>query len=413
MGMFEPFGNTETIAVIEPLNSTSANAPDSVSQPDVKVPSGNKVDSTSKTVPIDLFSAELTSEQKQELQQLIDEFGDIVAVDKTDLGFTDLVQYRTDVGGNLPTKSKPYRVPFSQRPIIEEQIKTMLEKNIIRPSTSPWSSNVVPVAKKDGSRRFCIDYRKLNKITRKETYGLPRIDETLDALGNAQYFSTLDLAAGYWQIGMASEHIDKTAITTITGHFEFLRMPFGLGNAAPRCQQLMDFLLAGLQWQICLYYLDNIIIYSRTFSDHLSNLRTVFEWLRAAGLKVRLQKCTFGRSEVPYLGHIISKEGIKADPAKIAVVRNYQVPTTVKEVRQFIGLAWYYRRFIRNFASIAAPLHKLTNKYAHFVWSLQCQETFDSLCQSLISAPILRYLDFSLPFIVYTDASDTGVGAVC
>ena len=269
--------------------------------------------------------------------KLINEFGDIFTVDKTDFGFTDLVQHRIHVGDHSPIKSKPYRVPFSQRPITEEQIKTMLEKSIIRPSTSPWSSNVVLVAKKDGSRRFCIDFRKLNKITKKETYPLPRIDETLHALGRAQYFSTLDLAAGYWQIGMAPDDIEKTAFTTISSHFEFVRMPFGLCNAPPRCQQLMDFLLAGLQWEICLCYLDDIIIYPRTFTDHLSNLRTVFERLRAAGLKVRLTKCTFCRSEVPYLGHIISKDGIKADPSKIAIVRDYPIPTTVKEVRQFIG----------------------------------------------------------------------------
>ena len=213
------------------------------------------------------------------------------------------------------------------------------------------------------------------------------------------------MAAGYWQIGMVPEDIEKTAFTTISGHFEFMRMPFGLCNAAPRCQQLMDFLLASLQWEICLCYLDDIIIYSRTFTDHLSNLRTVFERLRVAGLKIRLTKCTFCRSEVPYLGHVISKDGIKADPSKIAVVRDYPVPTTVKEVRQFIGFTSYYRKFIKNFASIAAPLHKLTNKYARFVWSHQCEEAFDLLRESLISAPILCYPDFSLPFIVYTDVS--------
>ena len=191
-----------------------------------------------------------------------------------------------------------------------------------------------------------------------------------------------------------------------------MRMLFGLCNAAPCCQQLMDFLLAGLQWEICLCYLDDIVIYSRTFTDHLSNLRTVFERLRAAGLKVRFTKCSFCRSEVPYLGHIISKDGIKADPLKIAVVRDYPVPTTVKEVRQFIGFTLYYCKFIKNFTSIAAPLHKLTNKYACFVWSQQCQEAFDLLRESLISAPILCYPDFSLPFIVYTDASDVRIGAV-
>ena len=211
---------------------------------------------------------------------------------------------------------------------------------------------------------------------------------------------------------MAPEDIEKTAFTTISGHFEYMRMPFGLCNAAPRCQQLMDFLSAGLQWEICLYYLDDIIIYSHTFTDHLSNLHTVFERLRAASPTVCLTKCTFCSSEVPYLGHIISKDGIKADPLKIAVVRDYRVPTTLKEVRQFISFTSYYRKFIKNFASIAAPVHKLTNKCAHFVWSQQCQEAFDLLRESLISAPILCYPDFFLPFIVYTDASDIGISAV-
>ena len=176
------------------------------------------------------------------------------------------------MGDHSPIKSKPYRVPFSQRPIIEEQIKTMLEKNIIRPSTSPWSSNVVLVAKKDGSRRFCIDFRKLNKITNKETYPLPRIDETLDAFGKAQYFSALDLAAGYWQIGMAPEDIEETAFTTVSGHFEFMRMLFGLCNAAPRCQQFMDFLLAGLQWE----FVSAILMTSSFIHVHLLSICLIY-----------------------------------------------------------------------------------------------------------------------------------------
>ena len=186
-GRFEPFENTETVPVIESINSKLNNTESSLNQPEVKASTTNNIESTT-TVPIDLSSAKLALEQKHELQKLINEFGDIFTVDKTDFGFTDLFQHRIDVGDHSPIKSKPYRVPFSQRPFTEEQIKTMLEKNIIRPSMSILSSNVVLVAKKDGFRRFCIDFRKLNKITKKETYPLPRIDETLDALEKAQYF---------------------------------------------------------------------------------------------------------------------------------------------------------------------------------------------------------------------------------
>ena len=263
----------------------------------------------------------------------------------------------------------------------------MLANNIIKPSTSPWYSNVVLVKKKNGSQRFCIDFRKLNSITKKENYPLPRIDETIDSLGNAYFFTTLDLASGYWQIAMAPEDTDKTAFTTFCGHFEFNRMPFGLTNAAPGCQQLMEFLLAGLQWHICLCYLDDIIIYSRSFSEHLQHLRLVFDRLRNADLKLRLEKCSFCLQEVTYLGHIISKDGIKPNPEKIKVVKEYPVPTSVKEVRQFLGLCSYYRKFIRNFSGIAAPLNQLTTKYARFVWTAECLEAFNTLRDALITAP--------------------------
>ena len=211
---------------------------------------------------------------------------------------------------------------------------------------------------------------------------------------------------------MAPEDTDRTAFTTFCGHFEFNRMPFGLTNAALRCQQLMEFLSAGLQWHICLCYLDDIIIYSRSFSEHLQHLRLVFDRLQNAGLKLRLEKCSFCLQEVTYLGRIISKDGIKPDPEKIKVVKEYPVPTSVKEVRRFLGLCSYYRKFIRNFSEIAAPLNQLTTKYARFVWTAECLEAFNTLRDALITAPVLCYPDFTLEFIIYTDACDYGIGGV-
>ena len=363
-------------------------------------------------IPIDFSKTNLTFDQQNQLKYLLNEFHDIFAKDEHDLGKTDIVQHKIDVGDHPPIKSTPYRVPYCQRSIISQQVKSMLDNNIIKPSTSPWSSNVVLVKKKNGKQRFCIDFRKLNSITKKENYPLPRIDETIDSLGNACFFTTLDLASGYWQIAMAPEDTDKTAFTTFCGHFEFNRMPFGLTNAAPRCQQLMEFLLAGLQWHICLCYLDDIIIYSRSFAQHLQHLRQVFERLRNAGLKLRLETCSFCLQEVTYLGHIISKDGIKPDPDKIKVVKEYPVPTSVKEVRQFLGLCSYYRKFIRNFSGIAAPLNQLTTKYARFVWTNECLDAFNTLREALITVPILCYPDFTLPFIIYTDACDYGIGGV-
>ena len=222
-------------------------------------------------------------------------------------------------------------------------VKDMLEKGVIRPSASAWASPIVLVPKRDGSLRFCVDYRKVNSITKKDVYPLPRIDDILDTLSEARYFSTLDLASGFWQIEMDPATREKSAFVTHCGLHEFVRMPFGLCNAPATFQRLMQVVLAGLEWKCCFVYLDDILVCSKTFEEHMEHLRLVFERLRRAGLTLKPKKCCFLREEVQYLGHVISKRGILPDPEKTQKVREFPIPTDVTRVRQFVGLASYYR----------------------------------------------------------------------
>ena len=219
----------------------------------------------------------------------------------------------------------------------------MLSKKVIRPSCSPWASPIVLVPKKDGSVRFCIDYRKVNGVTRRDAYPLPRIDDTLDTLAGAKWFGTLDMVSGYWQVEVAEEDKEKTAFCTPDGLFEFNVLPFGLCNGPATFQRLMDLVLSGLQWSSCLVYLDDVVVVGRSFEEHLQNLESVFKRLRDAGLRLKPKKCFFLKKEVLYLGHVVSREGIATDPAKISKVAHWPEPTTTKGVQKFLGFASYYR----------------------------------------------------------------------
>ena len=288
----------------------------------------------------------------------------------------------------------------------------MLDRNIISKSHSPWSLPIILVQKKDGSLNFCVDYRKVIEVTRKDAYPLPRIDETLDTLSGSSWFTMLDLLSGYWQVEVAEEDREKTAFCTREGLFHFNVMPFGLCNAPAMFQRLMDLLLAGLLWEACLVYIDDVIIMGNDFQSHLCNISAVLSRLQDGGLKIKPSKCHFFKKEVHFLGHVVSNHGISTDKSKTEKIAHWPTPTTQQQLQQFLGLASYYRRFIRDFACISRPLHRLTEKNAPFRWTEECDNAFNWLKQLLISAPILSYPNFSKEFILDTDASNDGVGAV-
>ena len=336
------------------------------------------------------------------------------ALDDSELGCTDIVQHYIDTEGHAPIKQMPYRTPVSRREQIGEMVDKMVQQGIAKPSVSPWASPVVLVGKRDGTTRFCVDYRRLNSVTRKDVYPLPRITDILDSLGNAKFFSTLDLASGYWQVALDPETRDKTAFTTHKGLFEFIRMPFGLCNAPATFQRVMQSVLAGLEWKCCYVYIDDTLVASETFEEHLEHLRTVLLRLRKAGLRLKPKKCKFLHKEVFFLGHILTQEGIKPDPEKTAKVRDFPRPVDLTTLRQFLGLASYYRRFVPSFAAVARPLNALLKKKVRFEWSAACEDAFCQLKELLVTAPVLSYPKFEKgrSFILETDASKVGLGAI-
>ena len=358
----------------------------------------------------DLKLSHLSDEQHANLLQVLRKHH--VWPKSNQLGTTRLVEHSIDVQEAQPVRQRPYRVPETKRQQIAKEVQKMLLSNIIQPSASPWSSPVLLLEKPNGEFRFCVDYRRLNEATKKDAYPLPRIDETLDALGNAAWFSTLDLQSGFWQIPMKIADMEKTAFATHNGHWEFRVMPFGLANAPATFQRLMDLVLSGLHWTHCLVYLDDVIVFAPTEEEHLRRLDLVLERICKAGLTLKPSKCHWMKESVKFLGHIISGEGVKVDPAKIDSVRNFPVPKNATDVRSFLGLTSYYRRFIANFARRSKALAELTKKKRIFHWTEEAQRSFEDLKSCLATAPILRCPDFNLPFKLYTDACDYGIGAV-
>ncbi|GBG81481.1 hypothetical protein CBR_g32471 [Chara braunii] len=314
--------------------------------------------------------------------------------------------------GAVPPKGRIYKMSPAELEKLRKQLETLTSKGWIRPNTSEFGAPVLFVPKGNGEFRMCIDYRGLNKITRKSIEPLPRIDDLLDMVQGCTVFSKVDLKSGYHQIEMAKEDVYKTTFKTRYGTYEFLVMPFGLCNAPGTFQTEMHRIFRPYLDKFMVVYLDDILVFSKTVREHAEHLALVLQSLCDSQYKINREKSSFGIPSVIYLGHVISGDGLAPEAAKIAAIQEWPQPQTVRDVRSFMGLASYYRKFVRNFSAVAAPLTNLTKKDTPFLWSFPCQLAFIRLKKALTRAPVLKLPDPTLPFILTTDASKYGIGAV-
>ncbi|UYV84721.1 hypothetical protein LAZ67_X003197 [Cordylochernes scorpioides] len=336
-----------------------------------------------------LISDDLSEEQQSQILSILKRYDKIFDKNNEPVKQTSVTKHKIETGSHQPIKHRPYRVSRTERQAIQTEVDKMLDAGII-------------LKKKDGNWRFCLDYRRLNKVTKKDVYPLPRIDVTLDSLKGAKFYSSMDLRSGYWQIEVDEADREKTAFITPDGLYEFLVMPFGLCNAPATFERMMDKILKGLKWTMALCYLDDIVVYSKSFNEHLHRLEIILQCLDKAELRLSPKKCLFGTKRI----------SIYPGPEKIEAIAKFPTPKSITDVRSFIGLCSYYRRFIENFAEKAAPLHEVLKKDTKFTWNSDQQDAFDSLKKALMSEPVLAYFEEQLPTELHTDASGYGIGAV-
>jgi hypothetical protein len=315
------------------------------------------------------------------------------------------------VPGSLPPNIWPYRHPFSQKNEIEKMVQELLNAGVIRPSTSPYSSLVVTVLKKEGSWRMCPKFRALNKLTIKDKFPIPVIDDLLDELSGAQFFTKLDIRLGYHQIRMKEADIPKTAFRTHEGHYEFLVMPFGLCNAPSTFQSLMNHVFRPFLRHFVLVFFDDILIYSKTWTYHLTHVDRVFHLLSQHQLFLKHSKCSFGASEVEYLGHLVGKDGVRVDSKNIEAMQDWLHPKNLKILCGFLGLTGYYHKFVKNYGKIAAPLNALLKKNS-FTWTLAAAQAFQTLKMAMCTTSVLALPDFTKTFVLECDASKKGISAI-
>lgn len=356
-------------------------------------------------------SAVLVTSPPPVISSLLQQFNDVFAEPTTLPPFRECDHTIPLLPGAKPVNVRPYRLPHHKKNALEELVQQLLTSQTIQPSMSPYSSPAILVKKKDGTWRLCVDYRQLNATTIKNKYPIPVIEDLLDELQGAHIFSKIDLRSGYHQIRMSTNDIPKTAFSTHMGHFEYLVMPFGLTNAPATFQALMNKILAPHLRKFVLVFFDDILIYSKSLDDHVTHLTQVLQLLRQNQLFAKPSKCVFGQDQVEYLGYIISHSGVATDPAKVQAVQKWPIPTTPTELRGFLGLAGYYRRFIKHFGIICKPMFDALKKN-NFHWQAAQQQAFDSIKLQLSQAPVLAMPDFSLPFVLEADASGHGIGAV-
>lgn len=352
---------------------------------------------------------------KNEFLALCSEFSDIFHLPGDKLTKNNFYEQEICTTDSVPIFKKNDRIPEAQKQEINSQIAELHRNEIIEPSNSPYNNPIFLVPKKSSQDspkwRLVVDFRALNEKILQDRFPLPRIDDILDALGRAKFFSTLDLQSGFHQVGLKEDSRKFTAFSTHKGHFQFTRLPFGLNISPNSFQRMMMIALSGLPSDVAFLYIDDIVVIGGSERHHLANLEKVFSCLREKDLKLNPEKCFFFRKEVTFLGHLLTEKGILPDETKISSVKTMPEPIDVSEVKRFVAFVNFYRRFIKNFSISAAPLHYLTKKNVPFIWTSECKEAFQRLKNALANPPILKYPDFSKDFILVTDASDKGCGA--
>ena len=370
---------------------------------------------------VQLQDKDITTDIRQKVQELCDEYGEAFSKNNEDIGKTKLVKMDIDTGDSPPVSSRPYTLPLKHYESVQREIEFLERAGVITKCMFKWASPIVVVPKKSApreplKRRLCVDFRKANElqqevITAGKTKGqisihpLPKIDEMYAKLKGAKVFSTIDLRNGYHHIALGKSSRVKTAFVTPFGKYEFLMVPFGLAQAPAYFQLLTNKVLKGLKFTMT--YLDDIIIFSQDESQHLEHIEIVFSCLRETGLKMKHSKC-----EIHYLGHLISPEGISPLPNKLDSIKHMPAPNSAKEIKQFLGLTGYYRKFVPRFADISRPLTTLTQEDAKFEWTSACQKSFELLKEALCGEPVLKYADTNKPYTLYTDASKYGWAGV-
>ena len=354
-----------------------------------------------------------TQRETQEIAKLLSEYQDVFSKHDDDLGLTSLAEHQIDLTDTKPIKQPFRRVPLAFVNEEKHAIDKLLRQGVIRPSNGSWASPLCLVRKKDGSVRPCVDYRRLNKVTKPDAFPVPKVDECVDAISGSTIFSTVGLTCGYFQVPVREQDIPKTAFISRHGLYEFTSTPFGMINSGATFQRVMELAMKGLNWQICIIYIDDCIIFSSTFDEHIERLRLVFQRFREANLKLKPKKCELLKSEVTFLGFRITGEGARPDPNNVAKVLQWPVPANVTEVKQFLGLCSYYRKHVKQLSIIAKPLFDLTKKDSKLVWTSDCKCAFDALKTALTSNQVM-----ALPrsdtegFILDVDSCNYGIGGV-
>ena len=323
---------------------------------------------------------------------------------------TDVIEHDVDVGDSSPIKQNPYRMNPFKHEAMRNEIAYMLENNIIERSSSPWSSPCLLVPKSDGSYRFCTDFRKVNAVTKTDSYPIPRVDDCIDQVGNAVYVTKFDLLKGYWQVPLTERAKEISAFVTPDGFFQYTVMPFGMKNSAATFQRLVNSVVSGLDG--CAAYIDDIVVYSESWSEHVERIRALFERLSLANLTINLAKSAFGKATVTFLGYEVGNGKVCPVTVKVDSILNFPRPHDRKQLMRYLGMIGYYRKFCRNFSSVAAPLTNLLKKNVAFAWTDECQQSFDALKAILSDDPVLVAPKFTEPFSIQVDASDFAVGAV-